>query len=88
MKKSQANNIYKLLKERDWVCVEDMTKLFIVDYRRRLVDLQRRGIQLESERCKLHTHHKGGSKMWRLKVRPPSYQYIFTDTGVREVRVG
>lgn len=69
-KRTQANNIYELLKKSEWVCVEDMTKLYIVDYRRRLVDLQKRGIELLSERCKLHKHHKGGSKMWRLKNIP------------------
>lgn len=74
MKKTQSNNILALLKERQWVCVEDMTKLFIVDYRRRLVDLQRIGYQLESRKCTQHNYHRGGSKEWHLKVTVPKYQ--------------
>ncbi len=87
MKKSQANNIYQLLKERDWVCVEDFTKLFIVDYRRRLVDLQRKGIELESRRCEQHSYHKGGSKEWRLKVKPPVYKYEMVGDVMRQIRI-
>lgn len=87
MKKSQQNKIYQLLKERDWVCVEDMTKLFIVDYRRRLVELQRRGIELESRRCEQHKHHRGGSKEWRLKVKPPMYRYEMIDNVMHQIRV-
>lgn len=76
MKTAQKIKILDLLREREWVCVEDMTKLFIVDYRRRLVDIQRMGYELESKKCKLHTYHKGGSKMWRLKVKPPKHEFI------------
>jgi hypothetical protein len=28
------------------------------------------GYELESQRCTLHSYHKGGSKMWRLMKEP------------------
>lgn len=76
MKTLQKTKILDLLRERDWVCVEEMTKLYIVDYRRRLVDIQRMGYELESKRCELHDYHQGGSKMWRLKTKPPAHIFV------------
>ena len=74
--KLQKYKILDLLKERDWVCVEDMTKLFIVDYRRRLVDIQRMGYELESRRCTQHSYHRGGSKEWKITGRPAQQKII------------
>lgn len=75
MKNIQANRMLKLLKSQPWVCVEDFTKLYIVDYRRRISDLKERGFQFESKKCELHNYHKGGSKMWHLKIKIPTYRY-------------
>jgi hypothetical protein len=66
----QREKMLTALKGNGWVCVEEFSKLFIVDYRRRLVDIQRLGYELESQRCTLHSYHKGGSKMWRLMKEP------------------
>lgn len=84
--KLQKTKIIDLLKEKEWVCVETMTKLFIVDYRRRLVDIKRMGYELESRRCTQHSYHSGGSKEWRLKVKPPVVCYFVTNpiTGLKE----
>ena len=92
MKTIQRTKILDLLRNGDWVCVEDMTKLYIVDYRRRLVDIQKQGYELESRRCQQHSHHKGGSKEWRLKTKIPERKLIqcFTEDGrpyVKEVYV-
>lgn len=84
MHKLQRTKILDLLKEREWVCVEDMTKLFIVDYRRRLKDLEEKGNVLESRRCTQHSYHKGGSKEWRLVegAKRPVYEFELVN-GVR-----
>lgn len=80
MYRSQTNKIYDLLKSGDWVCVNRMAELYVVDYRRRLKDLLERGIELEGVRCTLHKH-KGGQKMWRLQ-NPPKRQLVqFTPQG-------
>lgn len=76
--KSQSLKILSLLNSKEWVCVEDMTKLYIVDYRRRLVDIQNMGYALESRRCTQHSYHKGGSKEWKIAAPPtPSNYQIF-----------
>lgn len=75
MKKVQREKILDLLKAQDWVCVEEMTKLFIVDYRRRLKDLEELGHILESRKCEKHSYHDGGSKEWRLVNKPPKIEY-------------
>lgn len=87
MKVNQSNKILALLKSQPWVCVETMTKLYIVDYRRRLVDLKERGYELESRKCTQHSYHKGQSKEWHLKVKIPTYRYEKTETGMREIRL-
>lgn len=74
--KAQRAKILDLLRDGNWVCVEQMTQLFIVDYRRRLVDLQEQGYEMESRRCQQHTHHKGGSKEWRLKTKIPERKMV------------
>ncbi len=75
--KVQKQKMIDLLKEREWVCVEDFTKLFIVDYRRRLVDIQRMGYVLESRRCIQHSYHKGGSKEWKITGTPTRTVYDY-----------
>lgn len=88
MKTIQRTKILDLLRNGDWICVEDMTKLYIVDYRRRLVDIQRMGHELESRRCQQHAHHKGGSKEWRLKTKIPErrIEQVILPDGTRAVR--
>lgn len=84
MKQLQREKMLAVLREKEWVCVEEFSKLYIVDYRRRLVDLQDKGYLLESRRCTQHDYHGGGSKEWKL-VRAPMkvmYEYELVD-GVR-----
>lgn len=69
-KQIQRLKILDLLKSQEWTCVEEMTKLYIVDYRRRLVDIKRMGYELESRKCTQHSYHGGGSKEWRLASSP------------------
>jgi len=69
---SQTQKILELLNGGDWVCTSQMYALFMADPRRRLCDLRDKGYVLEKERCKLHSYHKGGSKMWKL-VSSPSF---------------
>jgi hypothetical protein len=89
MHKLQRTKILDLLKEREWVCVEQMTQLYIVDYRRRLKDLEEIGHKLESRRCTQHTHHRGGSKEWRLVegAKRAVYDYILGEDGIRHPKL-
>ena len=82
--KIHKEKMLDLLKQGGWVCVEDFTKLYIVDYRRRLKDLEEMGNVLESRRCTQHTYHKGGSKEWRLVegAKRPVYEFELVN-GVR-----
>lgn len=56
MKTSQQNKILNLLDDGAWHCTSEMAALYMVDYRRRLVDLKEKGWQLESRRCTKHPH--------------------------------
>lgn len=63
MKTSQQNKILDLLSDNEFHCTSEMAALFMVDYRRRLVDLQRKGYQFENRRCTKHNHPM---KEWKL----------------------
>lgn len=88
MHKLQKAKILDLLKENRWVCVSEIAQQYIVDYRRRLVDIQRMGYELESRRCTQHSFHAGGSKEWKLIGSPKVSQFIpiIREDGTRAVR--
>lgn len=48
---SQQNKILNLLDDLQWHCTSEMAALYMVDYRRRLVDLKEKGYQFETRRC-------------------------------------
>lgn len=62
---SQADRIYSLLKDGQWVCTSQMYALYIADVRRRLCDLKDRGEKLVNRPCEQHPNHKK-SKEWKL----------------------
>ena len=68
---TQANIILELLESKEWSCVTEMMSKFIPDYRRRLVDLRERGIEMESKSCTLHNHESKNMKMWKLLNQRP-----------------
>lgn len=60
---NQLDKIIELLSDNQWHCTSEMAALYMIDYRRRLVDLQRKGYKFENRRCTQHTHPM---KEWRL----------------------
>lgn len=83
---TQLNKILNLLSDFKWHCTSEMAALYIVDYRRRLVDLQRKGYRFNRQQCKRHNHPM---KEWQLipeelKVQSNTEQnkfYTLTDIG-------
>jgi hypothetical protein len=63
MKEPQKIIILKLLSDKGWHCTSEMSALYMVDYRRRLVDLKKDGYKFENRRCTQHHHPM---KEWRL----------------------
>lgn len=63
MKQTQLNQILTLLDDGSWHCTSQMAAMYMVDYRRRIVDLKEKGHKLESRRCTQHSHPM---KEWRL----------------------
>ena len=71
---TQQEIILKLLQENEWVCITDMIKSFIPDYRRRLCDLKDSGYILEGRACKQHEHKSKILKEWALKGHSDPYK--------------
>ncbi len=65
---NQQDKILNLLSDHTYHCTSEMAALFMVDYRRRLVDLQRKGYIFENRHCTQHNHPM---KEWRL-INSPS----------------
>ena len=63
---TQKQKIAEILSDQAWHCVNEFIDTYCVDYRRRLVDIKRDGLEMESKTCELHNFHRGGSKMWRI----------------------
>lgn len=64
---SQCQKILNLLSKGTWVCTSEMAALYMVDYRRRLVDLKEKGYLFASRRCTKHPH---SMKEWKLISSP------------------
>ena len=63
MKQTQLDKILTLLEDKAWHCTREMAELYMIDYRRRLVDLKEKGYKFENRRCTKHSHPM---KEWRL----------------------
>lgn len=77
----QTQKIYEILQDERWHCVNEFIDTYSVDYRRRLVDLKRKGYQLISRKCLRH-QHRGGSKEWRftgMVEQPLAANHTFID---------
>ncbi len=61
---NQFEKILNLLSDNEFHCTSEMAALYMIDYRRRLVDLKEKGYQFENRRCTKHNHPM---KEWRLK---------------------
>lgn len=67
MKESQQNKILNLLEDGEFHCTSEMAALYMVDYRRRLVDLKVKGYLFVNRRCQKHAHPM---KEWKLISSP------------------
>lgn len=70
---NQLNKILDKLKDGEWHCTTELAALFIIDYRRRLIDLKDKGYKFENRRCIKHSH---SMKEWRLVGNSAPYQVI------------
>ena len=73
---TQLRKILSLLSDNQFHCTSEMYALYIADVRRRLCDLQDKGYKLEGKKCELHNYHEGGSKMWKMPRKYPTFRNL------------
>ncbi len=70
MNKSQVQRIEDALADGKWHCTSQFYADFMADPRARMIDLKKRGYDLEKRPCKSHNYHDGPTKEWRIKTAP------------------
>ena len=61
---TQHEKILEILSDGNWKCTNLMYASYIADPRTRLVELKKKGYELEWRWCQTHSHRK--SKEWHL----------------------
>lgn len=83
---SQSEQIKIMLENQEWVCSGDIIeRMKIIDYRRRICDLKKKGLSIKSEPCRGRCGRSHISNMYRYQLIP-AQAVIGWATGQKDVK--